>query len=59
MPSRSTRKDAQAHDRHLCRARHRIKHFFARLKPYRAIAWTPTPRSVAAALCAKRVKHLR
>lgn len=38
IPSRSTRKAARNHDRHLYQARHLIENFFARLKQYRAIA---------------------
>ena len=38
IPSISTRKVLREYDRHVYKARHLIKNFFARLKHYRAIA---------------------
>lgn len=39
IPSRSMRKEQRSYDRHLYKARHLVKNFFARLKQYLAIAW--------------------
>ena len=38
IPASRNRRQPRAHDEHLCKARHLIENFFARLKQYRAIA---------------------
>lgn len=38
IPSKSNRKVARNHDRHLYKARHLIENFFAKLKQFRGIA---------------------
>ena len=38
IPSKSNRKVARDHDRHLYKARHLIENFFAKLKQFRGIA---------------------
>ncbi len=38
IPSKSNRKAARDHDRHLYKARHLIENFFAKLKQFRGIA---------------------
>jgi transposase len=38
IPSRAMNKQPREYDRHLCKARHLIENFFARLKQYRVIA---------------------
>jgi transposase len=38
IPFKKNRKQPQEYDRYLCKARHLVENFFAKLKPYRAIA---------------------
>lgn len=38
IPPRRNRKAPRSYDKHLCKARHLVENFFARLKPFQAIA---------------------
>ena len=46
IPPKANRKEPRPHDKDLCKARHLIENFFAKLKQYRAIATRHDKRAV-------------